>query len=384
MNEWASFGFQGGRAVATGFHPEWLIRMILGQIVYITPWLALPALWAAGVALAKGPKGIFPDGTQAGMGWFLTMLGLPIIVFFTAVAAGSDTQYHFHWQAPGYMTLFVLLGVWADAAWAHRRRWLIAWLAVSALLTYVLLTAVITHTATGWARNVLPGGQTFEDPTADALEWRELGAWFDQSGITTTNAFVAGLEWGRCGQIDTPLDGRLPLACFSADPRNIAFNIELNDMVGRDAYIVMRYGTSDEVMARYGSFFDHMEVVTQLDITRSGFVEVRDLTVIKGSNFHMTRAVPVKGGTRAEILRLPRTRITAVSGSIANVGAARSIAVRLDGTLLGSVDLAAGTATRFAFDVPAPAWTVGSMDVELTLEGDTNGVDLTALGVRAD
>ena len=381
-NGWASFSFQGGRAFGYQFHPEWLIRMILGQLVYITPWLAVPALWAAGIVLAKGPRGLFPKDTQSGFGWFLVMLGLPAILFFTAVAAWHDTQYHFHWQAPGYMMLFVLLGAWADAAWARHRRWLIAWLAISTLLSYALLIAVTTHTATGWARNVLPNGQTIEDPTEGAIEWRELGAWFDESGIADANAFVAGLHWTRCGQIDTPLAGRLPLACLSDDPRNIAFNIDLEDMVGRDAYIVVRYGNPETVEAAYGQFFDKMETVARLDIRRSGFIEVHDLYVVKGTNFHLNRAVPVPGGASATILRLPRTRITALAGTIANAGPARSVDIRLDGKPIGSVDLAAGTATAFDLTVPDPDWSVGSVDMVLTIEGDTEGLDLNSLIVR--
>ena len=386
-NEWASFGFQGGRAFGDTFHPEWLIRMILGQLLYITPWIALPAFWATGLALGRGPRGIFPEGTRPGFGWFLVMMGIPPIIFFTAVSAWHDTQFHFHWQAPGYMMLFILLGGWLDVAWSKHRRLILGWLIASAAISYLMMGILISHTATGWLRNVLPNGQTIDDPTDGAIEWRELGQWFDKSGITDTHAFVVGLDWTRCGQIDTPLAGRLPLACFAPDPRNIAFNIDIGEMVGRDGYIVARYYGDSSVHSLFDQYFDKLEKVADIDIHRGGFAEVKDLRVYKGTNFHMNRHISVDGGPTASIPRLPRTRITGLIGMVHNEGAARTISVELDGDVVGTLDLAAGSDTPFTISVDAPKWTVGSIDVPLVLQdtnGGSDGLGLTQLAVTAN
>jgi hypothetical protein len=362
--------------------------MILGQIVYVAPWLAFPIYWASGVVLAKGPRGVFPKDTQPGLSWFLLMLGLPPILFFTAVAAWHDTQFHFHWQAPGYMMLFVLLGAWIDAAWTRHRRLIVSWLAISAVLSFGIITVLMTHTANGWLRNVLPDGKSFEDPTAGAIEWRELGEWFDKSGITQTDAFVVGLNWMPCGQIDTPLAGRLPLACFSSDPRNIAFNIDLGDMVGRDAYIVMGGNDLQEVEQVYGQFFDGMELLQTLDIRRAGFVEIHDIGIVKGFNFHMDRAIPVAGEPKARILRLPRTRITALSGAILGDGTERDVQLLLDDAPIGNVALMADTETPFSVQIENPVWSVGNAKVKLklrdTVDGDKQDLALTRLEVRVE
>ena len=128
QNDMASFVFQGSRALGDQFHPDWLLRMIGGQLIYMTPWIALPALWVGLRALFKGPTGIYPTNTKASISFFFLMLAHGPIIFFTAVAAWSDTQFHFHWQAPGYMMLFpvweqlrqshmIVSGSWSSHGW---------------------------------------------------------------------------------------------------------------------------------------------------------------------------------------------------------------------------------------------------------------------------
>ncbi len=112
QNDWVSFGFQGGRALAeSGLRWDGLIRMIWGQLLYMVPWLALPALYVGVKALAAGPRGQFPSGAEPGVAALFCYIGWPIVIFFTVVALWSDTQFHFHWQAPGYLMLL--------CSWVH-------------------------------------------------------------------------------------------------------------------------------------------------------------------------------------------------------------------------------------------------------------------------
>ncbi len=383
-NEWASFAFQGGRATGTGFHPEWLIRMIIGQIAFITPWISLPALWAAGLAASRGPSGIFPSLTRSGFAWFLFLMGIIPIAFFTIIAAFNDTQFHFHWQAPGYMMLFVLLGGWADAAWTRHKRLIVTWLTAAAVVNFLIWGVLISHTATGWLRYVLPNGETMADPTGGVVEWRELGQFFDQANLSPETDFVVGTDWTWCGQMDTPLAGRVPLACFARDPRNIAFNIDIGEMVGRTAYFVAPDFPADAVKAQFGSFFDSIEPVTRLDITRNGFVELHNLDIVKATNFHLDRSIATNGGATADITRLPRTKITGLSGTIGNQGNARTVSLMLGGREVGTVSVLAGRPTDFLVPVKKPRWSVGLEDVPLELvdeAGSSDGLSLTTLSV---
>lgn len=399
MNEWASFDFQGGRALGTGFHPEWLLRMVLGQIAYISPWIALPVLAAIFLAFIKGPRARFPHGSPAGWAWFLAWLAILPIVFFTAVAAWSDTQFHFHWQAPGYMMGFVLLAGWMTQAWPRRKAWsrrkawprrnvlIGSWLAISLVLNFAIMGVVVTHAATGWLRQVLPNGQSFEDPTTSAMKWHDLAAFFEarQTG-QNTNEFVAGLSWITCGHIDTALAGRAPLACLSGDPRNIAFNLDLRDLVGKDAVIVDPWNDAPAMQGMLGRFFDRFEPVAVLDMHRNGFPEIRNVHVVRATNFHLRQTVEGGGAPQLSLIRLPRTRIVSVAGQIDLPNSDAPVRLLLDGREIAR--FAPGLARRetFQIDVRNDPWTVGISNALLNLQtkGSTTGLGLQTVTARLD
>ncbi|MAN77215.1 glycosyltransferase family 39 protein [Pelagibacterium flavum] len=276
QNDWVSFGFQGGRALAeSGLRWDGLIRMIWGQLLYMVPWLALPALYVGVKALAAGPRGQFPSGAEPGVAALFCYIGWPIVIFFTVVALWSDTQFHFHWQAPGYLMLFMLMGAWA----ANRDGWAIrAWLFGSAIATFVILSLLISHAATGWARAVFPGD--WEDPTALQLPWTELGEALDERGaFGQGELFIAGTNWIDCGYIDTQISGRLPLACFGSDPRNLEFNFDKSAHLGWNAYIVAQTPNADRVPNAYSENFDSIEHLGGISIARNGVIELGNIQV---------------------------------------------------------------------------------------------------------
>ncbi|WP_196259494.1 ArnT family glycosyltransferase [Pelagibacterium limicola] len=278
QNDWASFGFQGGRALAeSGLRWDGFLRMIWGQLLYMVPWLAVPALYIGTRALKAGPRGQFPTGAVAGSAALFAYIGWPPIVFFTLVALWSDTQFHFHWQAPGYLMLFILMGVWA----AERNTLGIRiWLWGSAAATLAILTLLVTHAATGWARHVFPG--EWEDPTALQLPWTELGEALETEGaFTGGRVFIAGTDWIDCGYIDTQVAGRTPFACIGPDPRNLAYNFDPDSYAGWDAYIVVQTGR-----IRYAEpHFEDIEHIATLDISRKGIVELTDIAVYRATGF---------------------------------------------------------------------------------------------------
>ncbi|RDE07984.1 glycosyltransferase family 39 protein [Pelagibacterium lacus] len=283
QNDWASFGFQGGRAVETQSGLRWdgLLRMVWGQLLYMVPWLAIPALWVGGRALAAGPRGQFPTGAVPGAAALLAYLGWPSIVFFTLVALWSDTQFHFHWQAPGYLMLFVLMGAWA----ANRDgRAIRIWLYDSATATFVILALLVSHAATGWARAVFPGD--WEDPTALQLPWTELGtALADRGAFGEGEAFVMGINWIDCGYIDTQVAGRLPLACLGADTRNLAYNFTPAEHRGWNAYVVVQTRNPERAAEQLADRFSAIEHLETLSIARNGYPELENIQLFYAEGF---------------------------------------------------------------------------------------------------
>jgi 4-amino-4-deoxy-L-arabinose transferase-like glycosyltransferase len=277
QNDWVSFSFQGGRAVEADAGLRWdgLIRMIWGQLLYMVPWLALPALYIGARALAAGPRGQFPSGAEPGAAALFAYIGWPIVIFFTLVALWSDTQFHFHWQAPGYLMLFMLMGAWAADRDSKAIR---SWLFGSAIATFVLLSLLVSHAATGWGRTVFPGA--WEDPTALQLPWTELGEALDEQGaFGQGELFVAGTNWIDCGYIDTQVSGRLPLACFGDDPRNLKFNFDKQAHIGWNAYIVAQTANADRVPNAYSENFDSIEHFGTISIARNGVTELGNIQV---------------------------------------------------------------------------------------------------------
>ncbi|UYN99486.1 MAG: glycosyltransferase family 39 protein [Devosia sp.] len=282
QNQWASFGFQGGRALAES-DLRWggLIRMIIGQLVYMVPWLAIPALYIGVRALFAGLERSAIAGVAPGVAVLFAYIAWPPILFFTIVALWSDTQFHFHWQAPGYIMLFMLMGAWA----ANRNgRAIKAWLWGSAAVTLVILAPLVSHCATGWARQVFPGD--WEDPTYSQLPWTEVGAALVEAGVFTgENQFVAGMNWIDCGYIDTQVGGRVPLACFGSDPRNLHYNFDPATHAGWDAIVVVQTGNIERAAERIGRQFDAVTHLETLDITRNGYPELRNIQVFEATSF---------------------------------------------------------------------------------------------------
>lgn len=376
QNDMASFAFQGGRALGDQFRPEWLLRMIGGQLIYMTPWIALPALWVGAKALFKGPAAAYPSDTPNGMSFFFVMLAHGPILFFTAVAAWSDTQFHFHWQAPGYMMLFPILGATTAILCTKYRKTMFAWLAIGAMLSTLVMTVLISHTITGWAQDFFPGE---EDPTSGALRWTELEEYFVQEGVfEQDNVFIAGVFWTECGMIDNVVRGKRPLACLSGDPRNIAFNIDLTEHESKDAYIAAVMFSDQSVINGLLPFFEKVERVGEVTINRFGRPAMKPVRIFKASNLKTNNEWQGIYGQSVDIWMLPRTQISRLEGTLnAESVINESVQLFLGEQLVGEVQMSAETQP---FDVQLSRnWAVGIRVQTLRVDTASGGAVLTSL-----
>ncbi|MEL7148325.1 MAG: glycosyltransferase family 39 protein, partial [Bacteroidota bacterium] len=104
-NNWVSFVFQGSRAGSDdGFtlYPQYFLRSIVGQALWLAPWIWIPLL----IVFINSFKNISQQKKQ----FFIAATALLPIFIFTIVTLWRNTLFHFHWQAPGYLMLFILLG----------------------------------------------------------------------------------------------------------------------------------------------------------------------------------------------------------------------------------------------------------------------------------
>jgi hypothetical protein len=268
-NEWVSFRFQGGRILESeGFRPDWLARSIIGQAAWIGPLIWVPIIYVYGRSILRGP--------QSAKSWFICCLASPPILLFTVAALWAPFGWHFHWQAPGYLMLFPLLGKatfqWLQSESPMAARWLM--LSAAGLAMVIVLGA--TQVTTGWVQHIIPVSVAsrfshISDPTLEGYDWTGLREELQRRGLLAKQRlFVIGPSWNQTGQIDVQVGRFLPVACLCKDPRNLAFNWRPDEYIGWDALIIGREEYLSRVVAQ--PHFRKVERLGDIEIVRGGRV----------------------------------------------------------------------------------------------------------------
>ena len=160
---WASFVFQGSRGLASGgLKPLGVLRVALGQIAFLSPWLFLPLVAGIVSGLRR-----WRDGRRL----FLLCLSLPPIALFTAAPLWIDKGQP-HWAMAGWFFAFPLMGAWAQDISVPVRSLRRYAATLSVALLAVLTAGAVVEARTGWLWRLLPAGTT--DPTLEVLDWSGL------------------------------------------------------------------------------------------------------------------------------------------------------------------------------------------------------------------
>jgi hypothetical protein len=290
-NNWASFVFQGSRAGAGNkfhLHFDWFFRSIGGQALWLLPWIWVPVVRE----LYKSYKNRLTSKAYSFSFW----LSILPIVFFTIVTLWADLQYHFHWQAPGYMMLFMPLGFAIDKkisegglAGRPTRRWL----RFSACFTVITIGALSIHMVTGFWQSYGPKWVVHEfhgdtvDPTIQGIDYDDIMTRFQKEGwIENKKVFAGCVRWWLMGKVDWALKGKKEVVCFSNDPRNTAFLNEPKTLLGQDAIIIAQEN-QPSVDADVKPFFDSVKQLPDIEIVRHGITELH-LQVYYCTNFHQS------------------------------------------------------------------------------------------------
>lgn len=244
---WASFAFQGGRALGTSFRPLALLGAIAGQAAYLFPWV-----WAfLGIALIRAARR--GDGADR----FLLWQAAPPLVAFLAVACRREVLPH--WSLVGLIPAFPMLGRdWAGQRSTPRR------LAVFSSMSVVVAVLFASQDRWGWLP--LPG-----DPTADAAGWDTLVEEVRRRGLLGgPDEFLFTSKWYDSGQLAFAARGEIPVLCYA--PRG-GHNFDLwtdpNRLVGRSGLLVVVDPCSTEP-AMYDRWFERIEPAGEVAIARGG------------------------------------------------------------------------------------------------------------------
>jgi 4-amino-4-deoxy-L-arabinose transferase-like glycosyltransferase len=274
---WVSFAFQGARAAAAGgWRPARVGAMAIGEIAFLSPWIAAPLV----AALIDGARRAARDEKRL----FLACLALPTIVVFTLTPLWGAKGLP-HWTMPGWLFVYPLLGAWLAeprAAALNLKKWAIA----SAALLAALAVLVVGQAATGFATRLVPLGSGAVDPTLETLDWGALRA----APAVQNAAFVVATKWMDGGKIGLALGPDKPVFVFSDDPRGIAFLSDSADFVGRDGAIVVAWDRREAAEARLAPYFAGFDPPQQVTLQRGGRDEIA-LAVIPARG--LTRAFPL-------------------------------------------------------------------------------------------
>ncbi|RCH56456.1 hypothetical protein DJ568_00935 [Mucilaginibacter hurinus] len=290
QNNWASFVFQGSRAGADEnftLHPEWLLRSIAGQALWMLPWIWYPVVKQLFTA--------YKLRTTSTVYSFVFWTAVLPVVFFTVVTLWADLQYHFHWQAPGYMMLFMPLGYFINKALNsdnRQQKRVRQWLAFSVAFTVLTITVLSLHMVTGFWQAYGPKwlvslNGDIDDPTIQGIDYEDIHTRFEKEGwMDNKKLFVGSPRWWLAGKVDWALKGKKDIVCFNSDPRNIAFLVDPKKLTGHDAVIIGQRH-QENIDNDVKPFFDSVTQLPDINIVRNGIVELR-LQVYYCKNFRQS------------------------------------------------------------------------------------------------
>jgi hypothetical protein len=292
QNDWVSFGFQGQRVVENHrIMLRWLLDSILGQAALIGPWIWIPMLLACAQALRAGRA----DPKR----WLLLCVASVPVVLFTSIALWVPTGGHYHWQAPGYLLLFPLVGELVVQKLEDRDRVAQGWLFASTAAIFVIIGVIGADARTGWMHLLVRQSFRAEnDPTLKGLEWKELRTAVAARGLLDKpRLFVVTSHRVEIGKVDVELGSSLPVVCLCPDPRDAAFGWDPSKFTGWDALIVGTPEHIRDVGRDYGSYFRNIQALDDVDIHRGGRA-VLNLRVYYASDYLGSYPLPLPSAKR--------------------------------------------------------------------------------------
>jgi len=266
QHHWSSFVFQGGRAGGYGNFPK--LKQFLGnlggQILYLAPWVFVPMVGAVYQSLRCGRAN--------DRSWYCLCLAIPTILLFTVVPLWGEHRLP-HWQMPGWLMLYPVLGDYL-AREAAVRRGPRTWAITSTAVTVVVAFLLVGHAATGYGRLLFPKVFAKNDATLDALEWTPLRDELRRRGLFKRDGlFIISKSPIDIGKIDQALDDTMPMQVFG-ESKQYAFRIDPVTLVGRDALIIDRSNRLNDVDKSLAPYFESIEELPSFAFGRSGMNEI--------------------------------------------------------------------------------------------------------------
>jgi len=253
-HDWASFAFQGGRALKWRFEFQGPIVVLLATALMLSPWV----WWGMVRSVADRVR-----GKRENIDRLLLCLALVPMVFFLVLSLGRPVLAH--WPLVGFIPLFCYIGQrWAVLAEAmpSRMRWNVGAMAGVLLL---LASAVLVQAKFGLAP--LQSG----DPCRQFSGWTSVADELQSRGLLgAETAFLFTSNWDDSGQLAFAVRAVKPVLCYnSGDARGFAIWSRPEDWLGQDGLLVSLDDNQWEPVI-YERYFKKIELVAAFPMTRGG------------------------------------------------------------------------------------------------------------------
>lgn len=256
QHDWASFGFQGARAVGGGFKLTGLAIMLFGPMALLFPWIWFSCAQAL---IQRVPKFRTTEGNDR----LLLCLSLLPLGLFTAVSCTRSILPH--WPLIGFLPLYPLVGVdWAERSLRQPvivRRWLIF------MSTSLIMIAAAFLIQARFGVVTFP----FRDPCTEISGWESVGQELSRRGLVDRlDTFLFTDHWYESGQVAFATRNRIPVACYrQGDARGFAFWSRPEEWVGRDGVLVDSEQQQNLTQV-YEPYFRAIQELEPIQMTRSG------------------------------------------------------------------------------------------------------------------
>jgi 4-amino-4-deoxy-L-arabinose transferase-like glycosyltransferase len=265
---WASFAFQGDRAMGFRFHPLMPLQTLAGEALFILPWFWVPMMIAFVAALRRGA--VWPHR-------LLACLAAPPIVGFAVISAWSSQRILYHWAAPGYLMLFPLLG--DTIAHLLDRAWMRRMLATSGTLVLLAMLAIASQLQFDWLGGSLAAVMR-NDPTAEGLDWTSLQQDLRSRGLLPPGTLVAALNWRDAGKIGYGLGPDSTMLCLSSDSRQFGIADPPRDHAGQDVLLLL-VDPAERATEQAKAWFQTIDTLAPSAVRFHGRV-LRTIKVLRG------------------------------------------------------------------------------------------------------
>lgn len=204
-HDWASFAFQGARAVAPRWSLTPFVEMVGGQLAWLLPWISIPLL----LSLRFAPR-------HHAQPMLLALAAGPILIFSLIPLGGARGLPH--WPAPGWLFVFPLLGAWVAGALEAQRRWAWWWLRGAPAASVALVLLVVAHARWQVLDGVMSDAQRRADPTRDTRSWAPA------LHATASDDVLLVRSWVQGGQLGVASGaGPRAIVCLCTDPHHFGY-----------------------------------------------------------------------------------------------------------------------------------------------------------------